>query len=90
MHARADLRRRCGIGQRADDETVGDDAGPVVMAGERPQPLDHGTEIGFHRDPARLQDFPRPRAAEIDAQPRQISMGGIGNTGGLGGREARD
>lgn len=31
-----------------------------------------------------------PRAAEIDAQPRQISMGGIGNTGGLGGREARD
>jgi hypothetical protein len=31
-----------------------------------------------------------PRAAEIDALPRQISMGGIGNNGGLGGREARD
>jgi len=35
---------------------------------------------------------PRPhlRAAEIDAQPRQVSMGGIGNDTGLGGREARN
>ncbi|MBN9401338.1 MAG: hypothetical protein J0I30_00735 [Burkholderiales bacterium] len=30
------------------------------------------------------------RQAEIDAQPRQLSMGGIGNNTGLGGREARN